>query len=60
MLYVSVILPYFIIFCLLIRSLMLEGAYFGLKNLLAAKVRCPLPFEPLIHMRVSGTEWLSV
>ncbi|XP_044767293.1 orphan sodium- and chloride-dependent neurotransmitter transporter NTT5-like [Neomonachus schauinslandi] len=39
MLYVSVLLPYFIIFCLLIRSLMLEGAHFGLKNLLAAKVR---------------------
>nr|XP_054367538.1 orphan sodium- and chloride-dependent neurotransmitter transporter NTT5 [Mirounga angustirostris] len=39
MLYVSVLLPYFILFCLLIRSLMLEGAHFGLKNLLAAKVR---------------------
>ncbi|EFB23949.1 hypothetical protein PANDA_006283, partial [Ailuropoda melanoleuca] len=38
MLYVSVLLPYFILFCLLIRSLMLEGAHFGLKSLLAAKV----------------------
>lgn len=37
---------------------MLEGAHFGLKNLLAAKVRCSLPFDPLIHMGVSGTELL--
>ncbi|XP_051696666.2 orphan sodium- and chloride-dependent neurotransmitter transporter NTT5 isoform X1 [Oryctolagus cuniculus] len=37
MLYVSVLLPYIILFCLLIRSLLLEGAYFGLKSLLATK-----------------------
>uniref|UniRef100_A0A8C3VZN0 Transporter n=1 Tax=Catagonus wagneri TaxID=51154 RepID=A0A8C3VZN0_9CETA len=38
MLYVSILLPYIILFCLLIRSLMMKGAGFGLKNLLAAKV----------------------
>ncbi|KAF5925927.1 hypothetical protein HPG69_000418 [Diceros bicornis minor] len=38
MLYVSVLLPYIILFCLVIRSLMLKGAHFGLKSLLAAKV----------------------
>ncbi|XP_035868422.1 orphan sodium- and chloride-dependent neurotransmitter transporter NTT5-like [Phyllostomus discolor] len=40
MLYVSVLLPYIILFCVFIRSLMLKGAEYGLKRLLAAKVRC--------------------
>lgn len=34
---------------------MLEGAKFGLDSLLAAQVRCPLPFNSLTHMGVSGT-----
>nr|KAF6411786.1 solute carrier family 6 member 16 [Rousettus aegyptiacus] len=38
MLYVSVFLPYIIFFFLLIRSLMLKGAGFGLKHILSAKV----------------------
>ncbi|KAM5297519.1 orphan sodium- and chloride-dependent neurotransmitter transporter NTT5-like [Glossophaga mutica] len=38
MLYVTVLLPYIILFCVLIRSLMLDGAEYGLKRLLPAKV----------------------
>ncbi|XP_069857100.1 orphan sodium- and chloride-dependent neurotransmitter transporter NTT5-like isoform X6 [Dipodomys merriami] len=38
MLYVSVLFPYLILFCLLIRTLLLEGAFFGLQTLLAFKV----------------------
>uniref|UniRef100_A0A8C9P6J5 Transporter n=1 Tax=Spermophilus dauricus TaxID=99837 RepID=A0A8C9P6J5_SPEDA len=34
-----IVLPYIILFCLLIWSLLLDGAFFGLKNLLAVKVR---------------------
>lgn len=45
MLYVSVFLPYIIFFFLLIRSLMLKGAGFGLKHILSAKVRCPPPLS---------------
>ncbi|XP_077701874.1 orphan sodium- and chloride-dependent neurotransmitter transporter NTT5-like isoform X1 [Canis aureus] len=58
MLYVSVILPYFIIFCLLIRSLMLEGAYFGLKNLLAAKV--PALYSVEVWRRTGNQIFLSM
>ncbi|XP_048646506.1 orphan sodium- and chloride-dependent neurotransmitter transporter NTT5 isoform X1 [Marmota marmota marmota] len=36
--YVLVLLPYFILFCFLIRSLLLEGAIYGLQHLLVAKV----------------------
>ncbi|KAM4801508.1 orphan sodium- and chloride-dependent neurotransmitter transporter NTT5 [Urocitellus parryii] len=36
--YVLVVLPYFILFCFLIRSLLLEGAIYGLQHLLVAKV----------------------
>ncbi|KAM7058620.1 orphan sodium- and chloride-dependent neurotransmitter transporter NTT5-like isoform 2-T2 [Molossus nigricans] len=38
MLYVSVLLPYIILFCVFTRSLMLQGAGFGLKSLLATEV----------------------
>nr|KAF6408074.1 solute carrier family 6 member 16 [Molossus molossus] len=38
MLYVSVLLPYIILFCVFTRSLMLQGADFGLKSLLATEV----------------------
>ncbi|KAM4825375.1 orphan sodium- and chloride-dependent neurotransmitter transporter NTT5-like isoform 2-T2 [Thomomys bottae] len=38
MLYISVLFPYLILFCLLVRTLLLEGAFFGLQNLLAFKV----------------------
>ncbi|XP_012588956.1 PREDICTED: orphan sodium- and chloride-dependent neurotransmitter transporter NTT5 [Condylura cristata] len=38
MLYVAVLLPYLILFFLLVRSLLLEGAQFGLKSLLAMQV----------------------
>ncbi|XP_037372871.1 orphan sodium- and chloride-dependent neurotransmitter transporter NTT5 [Talpa occidentalis] len=38
MLYISVLLPYIILFCLIIRSLLMEGARFGLKTLLATQV----------------------
>ncbi|XP_053462118.1 orphan sodium- and chloride-dependent neurotransmitter transporter NTT5-like [Nycticebus coucang] len=38
MLYISVLLPYLIIFGFLIETLQLEGAFFGVKTLLAAKV----------------------
>uniref|UniRef100_A0A8D2DEU6 Transporter n=1 Tax=Sciurus vulgaris TaxID=55149 RepID=A0A8D2DEU6_SCIVU len=34
-----IVLPYIMLFCLLIWSLLLDGAFFGLKTLLAAKVR---------------------
>lgn len=48
MLYVSVLLPYLIFICVLTQSFMLKGAGFGIKSLLAAKVRCPPPDNPLI------------
>uniref|UniRef100_A0A671EPK3 Transporter n=1 Tax=Rhinolophus ferrumequinum TaxID=59479 RepID=A0A671EPK3_RHIFE len=57
--YVSVFLPCIVLFCLLIRSLMLKGSMFGLKILLAAKVRYPPPFDPLIKPG-SGTLFLSL
>nr|XP_012423073.1 PREDICTED: orphan sodium- and chloride-dependent neurotransmitter transporter NTT5 [Odobenus rosmarus divergens] len=58
MLYVSVLLPYFILFCLLIRSLMLEGAHFGLKNLLAAKV--PALYSVQVWRRTGNQLFLSM
>ncbi|XP_039734625.1 orphan sodium- and chloride-dependent neurotransmitter transporter NTT5 isoform X1 [Pteropus medius] len=54
MLYVSVFLAYIILFCLLIRSLMLKGAGVGLQNILSAKVRCPPPLTPLIQTGCQG------
>uniref|UniRef100_A0A8D2DBI2 Solute carrier family 6 member 16 n=1 Tax=Sciurus vulgaris TaxID=55149 RepID=A0A8D2DBI2_SCIVU len=36
--YILVLLPYFILFCFLIRSLLLEGAIYGLQHLLVSKV----------------------
>lgn len=59
MLYVSVFLPYIIFFFLLIRSLMLKGAGFGLKHILSAKVRCPPPLS-FLSKRGVGTVRLSV
>ncbi|KAM5133556.1 orphan sodium- and chloride-dependent neurotransmitter transporter NTT5-like [Callospermophilus lateralis] len=38
MLCASVVLPYIILFCLIIWSLLLDGTFFGLKNLLVVKV----------------------
>ncbi|XP_045843252.1 orphan sodium- and chloride-dependent neurotransmitter transporter NTT5-like [Meles meles] len=58
MLYVSVLLPYFILFCLLIRSLMLEGAHSGLKNLLAAKV--PALYSVEVWRRTGNQLFLSM
>lgn len=60
MLYVSVLLPYVILFCLLIQSLKMKGANFGLKNLLAAKVRQLPPFISLIQMGASRAGRLFV
>ncbi|XP_019281257.2 orphan sodium- and chloride-dependent neurotransmitter transporter NTT5-like isoform X1 [Panthera pardus] len=58
MLYVSVILPYFILFCLLIRSLMLEGAKFGLDSLLAAQV--PALYSVEVWRRTGNQIFLSM
>ncbi|XP_072822736.1 orphan sodium- and chloride-dependent neurotransmitter transporter NTT5 isoform X3 [Vicugna pacos] len=58
MLYVSVLLPYIILFCLLIRSLMLKGANFGLKSLLAAKV--PALYSVEVWRRTGNQLFLSL
>ncbi|XP_077603571.1 orphan sodium- and chloride-dependent neurotransmitter transporter NTT5-like isoform X1 [Crocuta crocuta] len=58
MLYVSVLLPYFILFCLLIRSLMLEGAKFGLDSLLAAQV--PALYSVEVWRRTGNQIFLSM
>ncbi|CAM9970065.1 unnamed protein product, partial [Rangifer tarandus platyrhynchus] len=58
MLYISVLLPYIILFSLLIRSLMMKGAYFGLKNLLAAKV--PALYSVEVWRRTGNQLFLSL
>nr|XP_008522032.1 PREDICTED: orphan sodium- and chloride-dependent neurotransmitter transporter NTT5-like [Equus przewalskii]XP_008522033.1 PREDICTED: orphan sodium- and chloride-dependent neurotransmitter transporter NTT5-like [Equus przewalskii] len=57
MLYVSVLLPYIILFCLVIRSLTLKGADFGLKSLLAAKVSALYSLE--VWRRTGNQVFLS-
>ncbi|XP_006868466.1 PREDICTED: orphan sodium- and chloride-dependent neurotransmitter transporter NTT5 [Chrysochloris asiatica] len=47
--YVLVLLPYFIIFCFLIWSLLLEDALFGLKHLLTFKEVSIMDFIALFH-----------
>uniref|UniRef100_A0A4W2CJ97 Transporter n=1 Tax=Bos indicus x Bos taurus TaxID=30522 RepID=A0A4W2CJ97_BOBOX len=58
MLYISVLLPYIILFSLLIRSLTMKGAYFGLKNLLAAKV--PALYSVEVWRRTGNQLFLSL
>ncbi|XP_070355647.1 orphan sodium- and chloride-dependent neurotransmitter transporter NTT5-like [Equus asinus] len=58
MLYVSVLLPYIILFCLVIRSLTLKGADFGLKSLLAAKVSALYSLE--VWRRTGNQVFLSM
>uniref|UniRef100_A0A8D1PVY4 Transporter n=1 Tax=Sus scrofa TaxID=9823 RepID=A0A8D1PVY4_PIG len=58
MLYVSVLLPYVILFCLLIQSLKMKGANFGLKNLLAAKV--PALYSVEVWRRTGSQLFLSL
>ncbi|KAG8521420.1 LOW QUALITY PROTEIN: Orphan sodium- and chloride-dependent neurotransmitter transporter NTT5 [Galemys pyrenaicus] len=58
MLYVSVLLPYLILFCLFIRSLLLEGAQFGLKSLLAAQV--PALYSVEVWRRTGNQVFLSL
>ncbi|XP_029782236.1 orphan sodium- and chloride-dependent neurotransmitter transporter NTT5 isoform X2 [Suricata suricatta] len=58
MLCVSVFLSYFILFCLLIRSLMLEGAKFGLNSLLAAQA--PALYSVEVWRRTGNQLFLSM
>ncbi|KAF6079450.1 hypothetical protein HJG60_017617 [Phyllostomus discolor] len=58
MLYVSVLLPYIILFCVFIRSLMLKGAEYGLKRLLAAKV--PALYSLSVWLRTGYQVFLSM
>ncbi|XP_032985164.1 orphan sodium- and chloride-dependent neurotransmitter transporter NTT5-like [Rhinolophus ferrumequinum] len=56
--YVSVFLPCIVLFCLLIRSLMLKGSMFGLKILLAAKV--PALYSVKVWRRTGNQLFLSL
>ncbi|XP_073913150.1 orphan sodium- and chloride-dependent neurotransmitter transporter NTT5-like [Castor canadensis] len=58
MMYVLVLLPYLILFGLLIRSLLLDGAFFGLKNLLAAKVSALFSVD--VWRRIGNQIFLSM
>ncbi|XP_045433095.1 orphan sodium- and chloride-dependent neurotransmitter transporter NTT5 isoform X1 [Pipistrellus kuhlii] len=58
MLYVSVLLPYIIFVCVLIRSLMLKGADFGIRSLLAAQV--PALYSVDVWRRTGNHLFLSM
>ncbi|KAM5207529.1 orphan sodium- and chloride-dependent neurotransmitter transporter NTT5-like [Hipposideros larvatus] len=58
MLSISVLLPYVVLFCLLIRSLTLKGSEFGLKSLLAAKM--PALYSVEVWRRTGNQLFLSM